>query len=97
MKVESILPKGHADLSSFWVGAGHLKVGDEVKTLGGTGLVRKAVTLEKPQVMYNLTVDKAHTFFVGDGQWLVHNCPDLDDTTISNKYSIYSRRMAKGF
>jgi A nuclease family of the HNH/ENDO VII superfamily with conserved AHH len=24
--------------------------------------------------MYNLTVDKAHTFFVGDGQWLVHNC-----------------------
>jgi hypothetical protein len=28
--------------------------------------------------MYNLTVDEAHTFFVGDGQWLVHNagvCP----------------------
>jgi hypothetical protein len=24
-------------------------------------------------VMYNLTVDEAHTFFVGDGQWLVHN------------------------
>lgn len=23
--------------------------------------------------MYNLTVDTAHTFFVGDGQWLVHN------------------------
>jgi hypothetical protein len=28
--------------------------------------------------MYNLTVDKAHTFFVGDGQWLVHNgCQNL--------------------
>lgn len=27
--------------------------------------------------MYNLTVAEAHTFFVGDGQWLVHNitCP----------------------
>ena len=28
--------------------------------------------------MYNLTVDTAHTFFVGQGQWLVHNagvCP----------------------
>jgi hypothetical protein len=27
--------------------------------------------------MYNLTVDEAHTFFVGDGAWLVHNidCP----------------------
>jgi len=26
------------------------------------------------QRMYNLTVAEAHTFFVGDGQWLVHNC-----------------------
>lgn len=24
--------------------------------------------------MYNLTVGVAHTFYVGDGQWLVHNC-----------------------
>jgi hypothetical protein len=24
--------------------------------------------------MYNLSVDTAHTFFVGEGQWLVHNC-----------------------
>ncbi len=23
--------------------------------------------------MYNLTVDEAHTFYVGDGRWLVHN------------------------
>ena len=23
--------------------------------------------------MYNLTVETAHTFFVGDGKWLVHN------------------------
>ena len=36
------------------------------------------MTLEQSRVMYNLTVDEAHTFFVGDGQWLVHNsggCP----------------------
>jgi len=24
--------------------------------------------------MYNLTVAGAHTYIVGDGQWLVHNC-----------------------
>jgi hypothetical protein len=24
-------------------------------------------------VMFNLTVGEAHTFFVGDGQWLVHS------------------------
>jgi len=29
--------------------------------------------------MYNLTVDEAHTFFVGDGQWLVHNECDFDN------------------
>lgn len=27
--------------------------------------------------MYNLTVEEARTFFVGDGQWLVHNCADF--------------------
>ncbi|MCE9647410.1 MAG: AHH domain-containing protein [Chloroflexi bacterium] len=26
--------------------------------------------------MYNLTVDEAHTFFVGHGQWWVHNACD---------------------
>jgi radical SAM superfamily enzyme YgiQ (UPF0313 family) len=32
------------------------------------------ITIEhRPQVMYNLTVATAHTFFVGEGQWLVHN------------------------
>ena len=31
----------------------------------------------QPQMMYNMTVATAHTYFVGDGQWLVHNaCPD---------------------
>ncbi len=39
----------------------------------GIGVIH-AVTVERqPQVMYNLTVAVAHTFFVGDGQWLVHN------------------------
>lgn len=29
--------------------------------------------VHKTQEMYNLTVDTAHTFFVSEGQWLVHN------------------------
>jgi hypothetical protein len=32
--------------------------------------------VHKPQEMYNLTVDTAHTFFVGEGQWLAHNACD---------------------
>jgi hypothetical protein len=66
-------PIGHENLSRFWVGAGHLKVGDIVKSSTGTGIVQKVVTLEKSQEMYNLTVNKAHTYFVGSGKWLVHN------------------------
>ena len=32
--------------------------------------------VEQLQLMYNLTVADAHTFVVGDGQWLVHSqCP----------------------
>jgi hypothetical protein len=48
--------------------------------------------------MYNLTVDEAHTFFVGDGQWLVHNCPAagggppnpfaLKNVTLTNNLSL---------
>ena len=45
--------------------------------------------VEQPQVMYNLTVAQAHTFFVGDGQWLVHNqCAKVLQTggnTLSNR------------
>jgi len=33
----------------------------------------------KTQEMYNLTVDTAQTFFVGEGQWLVHNSCDPSD------------------
>ena len=41
--------------------------------------------------MYNLTVDVAHTFFVGDGQWLVHNddCLDIGDPFETLKNSSY--------
>jgi hypothetical protein len=31
------------------------------------------VVVQNPQWMYNLTVDVAHTYYVGDGEWLVHN------------------------
>jgi|GEM_PF-5041853 len=33
------------------------------------------------QCMYNLTVEDAHTFFVGDGDWLVHNDNCWDNVT----------------
>jgi hypothetical protein len=57
-----------------WVAAGDLEVGDDIRRADGSyGEVEAIEFIQQPQVMYNLTVDEAHTFFVGDGQWLVHN------------------------
>jgi hypothetical protein len=61
-----------------WVHADDLRAGDQVRKLDGSdGMVQGFVLAMQPQLMYNLTVDRAHTFFVGGGQWLVHNtgCP----------------------
>ena len=62
-----------------WVYAEDLQIGDEVRQADGTtGMVWLKWNVYKTQEMYNLTVDTAHTFFVGEGQWLVHNaCDDL--------------------
>ncbi len=60
-----------------WVYAKDLKVGDSIRNAdGSTGKVKKIKIEQSTREMYNLTVDQAHTFFVGEGQWLVHNaCP----------------------
>jgi preprotein translocase subunit YajC len=57
-----------------WVDAQKLQAGDTVPQKGGVyGRVKNVQTIERTQEMYNLSVDTAHTFFVGEGQWLVHN------------------------
>jgi hypothetical protein len=57
-----------------WVPAANLRVGDEVYRADGSyGIVEAISFVYRRQGMYNLTVEGAHTYFVGDGQWLVHN------------------------
>ncbi|MFN8509823.1 MAG: polymorphic toxin-type HINT domain-containing protein [Deinococcaceae bacterium] len=68
-------PIGHEELSNKWVGAGHLKAGDRLKKADGTlGTVVYVNTLAETRKMYNLEVQSAHTFFVGQNGWLTHNC-----------------------
>jgi len=58
-----------------WVDALDLVVGDEVRTAEWTtGVVENVYEVTRPQPMYNFTVDVAHTYFIGENQWLVHNC-----------------------
>ncbi|MCG8349621.1 MAG: HINT domain-containing protein, partial [Chloroflexales bacterium] len=49
-----------------WVTAAELRPGDAVRKVDGTyGLVTRIALEARPQVLYNLTVATAHTFFVG--------------------------------
>jgi hypothetical protein len=51
-----------------------LQVGDQIHRLESEyGTVERVTVITQTETMYNLTVDKTHTFFVGDGAWLVHN------------------------
>jgi hypothetical protein len=57
-----------------WVAAGELWAGAQVKKADGSwGQVESKKIALGPKVMYNLTVARAHTFFVGQQRWLVHN------------------------
>jgi|LakMenEpi03Aug12_release.lakeMendotaPanAssembly.Ray.scaffolds.fasta_scaffold226868_3 hypothetical protein len=60
-----------------WVDAGELHVGDAVRQ---AGIVQAVVVVQRSQPTYNLTVAVAHTFFVGEQQWLVHNANNCDIT-----------------
>jgi hypothetical protein len=57
-----------------WTPAGALVAGSTIQQADGTTGVVHAMQMEhRSQVMYNFTVAEAHTYFVGEGSWLVHN------------------------
>ena len=57
-----------------WVPAGLLTVGEHIrKANGGWGVVRAVRSEWDAGVRYNLTVETAHTYAVGDGGWVAHN------------------------
>lgn len=78
-----------------WVAAIDLREGDRIRNADGSdGVVEAVEAVEQSQDMYNLTVDEAHTFFVGDGQWLVHNtCWETGPPP--GKYGIYRYKDLK--
>lgn len=62
-----------------WVNAGQLEVGSRIRKDGDDyGTVQAIQFVERAQPMYNLAVTGAHTFYVGDERWLVHNECDPD-------------------
>jgi hypothetical protein len=45
-----------------------------VRADGSLGLITRWTIVPGVKMMYNLEVAQDHTFTVGDGQWVVHNC-----------------------
>lgn len=61
-------------VGGVWVAAGDLELHDWISSADGEAAqVSRIVTSPTTQLMYNLTVSGAHTFYVGQGAWLVHN------------------------
>jgi hypothetical protein len=75
-------------LEAGWLDAEDLAPGMHVPSASGEpGLVGSVAFTADPATMYNLTVEVAHTFFVGEGEWLVHNCGpgDLPKPRVSGR------------
>lgn len=67
-----------------WVAAGSLEIGDRVLNSEGVLMtVDETSRIEYPDgvKVYNFTVDEKHTYYVGDGEILVHN----ECTTLQSK------------
>lgn len=76
-----------------WLPAASLQVGSEVRNADwATGTVEAIEFVTESQTMYNFTVENAHTYFVGGGQWLVHNeCP-IDSLLTYNQWRYQVRK-----
>jgi Bacterial toxin 30/Pretoxin HINT domain len=65
-----------------FVPVGELSVGMHVvRADGSVGIITRWTVVSGSQTMYNLEVEQDHTFTVGDGQWVVHNCTSGFDST----------------
>ncbi len=64
-----------------WVNAQDLQPGEHVRRMDGSlGVVVGVTVVPGAAVRYNLTVANEHTYLVGQGQWVVHNCGGEGDT-----------------
>jgi hypothetical protein len=58
-----------------WVDAGALQIGEPVELANGSlALVESLRNIPGVGTMYDLSLEQVHTFEVGDGAYVVHNC-----------------------
>ncbi len=68
---------------------GQLKLGMHILEADGRyGVVTSWKVVPGVQVMYNLEVEQDHTYTVGSGQWVVHNCePEIEKVWHPGSYN----------
>jgi hypothetical protein len=80
-----------------WVPAGELAAGLHVRKADGSYALVEGIRLERrAERMFNLTVDEAHTFFVGEQQLLVHNQCGSINITSAGLAHVYDRHYPGG-
>ena len=87
-----------------WVTAGRLQPGMHVlRADGHVGVVEAVQVVPGAGTMYNLKVSRVHTFEVGLGQWVVHNCGgdppgnwEKDELNSTDNISAFNHVDAKG-
>jgi RHS repeat-associated protein len=78
-------------IGTGWVNAGDLWPGARIMALTGPSEVRSRLTKRIESTLWDLTVEGAHTFFIGPGRWLVHNCPRPTTTNLHGGSAEVSR------
>jgi hypothetical protein len=70
---------------------GQITVGMHVvRADGRIGVITRWTIVPGAKMMYNLEVAQDHTFTVGDGQWVVHNCGEGIPTLVNDtKVTLY--------
>ncbi len=64
-------PFGRLRATGEWTPAGELAIGAVLRRADGSiGRVQAIAFAATPQIMYNMTVADAHTYTVGDGEWV---------------------------
>jgi hypothetical protein len=72
-------PRHRFFTTSGWMAAGRLSPGIEVRCLGGRMREIVGVSVEPAETpVFNMRVDRHHTYFVGETGYLVHNEKDQD-------------------
>ena len=70
---------GHRFFNGDWIAAGKLQPGDNVLDRDGCEQkVERVGSALAPQTVFNLSVEKCQTYFVGELGLLVHNVKDTD-------------------